>query len=251
MKKLIAITLSLVLMLTCCSALADTLTMVTNASFPPYEYYDGETIVGIDAEIAAAICSYLGYDLEIRDQDFSTCIPDVQAGKADFSMGGITVTEERAQIIDFSDYYSTGIQVVIVPEDSPITSADDLLAEGTSYKVGVQDATTGSLYITDDYDAAGKDSASLVLPYKTGNDAVMALVAGKVDCVVIDNEPAKAYVEANPGLKILDSAYVVEEYAVVISKDTPELLASFNEALAALKADGTIDAILAKYISAD
>ena len=248
MKKIAALVLALMIFLTAVSALADTLVMCTNASFPPYEYVEGDKVVGIDADIAAAICEKLGYDLQIDDMEFDSLIAAVQSGKADFAMAGMTVTEERQQMINFSDSYATGIQSVIVKEDSDITSVDDLFAEGANHTVGVQLSTTGDIYTTGDIEEAGLGT---VQRFPNGNEAVMALVNGKIDCVVIDNEPAKAYVAANPGLKVLDSSYAVEDYAAAIAKDNTELLEKFNAALAELKADGTIDAIIAKYISAE
>ena len=246
MKKLTALFLALILAASLgCAAVADTLTMCTNASFPPYEFVDGDAIVGIDAEIAAAVAAKLGYDLEIMDIEFSACIPALVSGKADFCMAGMTVTEERKQNVDFSDSYATGVQVVIVKEDSAITSVDDLFAEGAKHVVGVQESTTGDIYVTGDVEEAGLGTVNR---YQNGNDAVMALLAGKVDCVVIDNEPAKAYVAANAGLKILDTEYIVEEYAAAFPKGSA-LLENFNAALAELKADGTLDAIIAKYIN--
>lgn len=248
MKKIAALVLALMISLTAVSALADTLVMCTNASFPPYEYVEGDKVVGIDADIAAAICEKLGYDLQIDDMEFDSLIAAVQSGKADFAMAGMTVTEERQQMINFSDSYATGIQSVIVKEDSDITSVEDLFAEDANHTVGVQLSTTGDIYTTGDIEEAGLGT---VQRFPNGNEAVMALVNGKIDCVVIDNEPAKAYVAANPGLKVLDSSYAVEDYAAAIAKDNTELLEKFNAALAELKADGTIDAIIAKYISAE
>lgn len=165
--------------------------MATNAQFPPYEYYDGDAIVGIDAEMAAAIADKLGMKLVIDDMDFDAIITSVQTGKSDFGMAGMTVTEERLQNINFSDSYATGIQSIIVPEGSEITTVDDLYKDGAKYLVGTQKGTTGDIYSEDDF------GADRVMKYTTGNEAVQALITGKVDCVIIDNEPAKAYVEAN------------------------------------------------------
>lgn len=165
--------------------------MATNAQFPPYEYYEGEAIVGIDAEMAAAIADKLNMKLVIDDMEFETIITAVQTGKADFGMAGMTVTEDRLKNINFSTSYATGIQSVIVPEGSAITSVDDLFAEGAEYLVGTQKGTTGDIY------AEGDFGADRVMKYASGNEAVQALLTGKVDCVIIDNEPAKAYVAAN------------------------------------------------------
>ena len=217
------------------------LTMGTNATFPPYEYKDGDDVVGIDAEIAQALADKLGLQLEIVDMDFDSLVASVQSGKIDMSLAGMTVTEERKQNVDFTDSYATGVQVIIVKEDSDIASADDL--EGKL--IGVQQGTTGHLYCSDDF---GEDN---VIPYANGATAVQALLQGKVDCVVIDQEPAKAFVEANEGLKILETAYTTEDYAAAVSKDNPALTAALNKALQELKDDGTIQGILDKYIKAE
>ena len=169
------------------------LTMATNAFFPPYEYYENDTIVGIDAEMAAAIADELGMKLTIIDMEFDAIISAVATGKADMGMAGMTVTEERLQSINFSDTYATGIQSIIVPEGSKIKTVDDLYADGAKYIVGVQQGTTGDIY------AEGDFGTERVSKFSKGNDAVQALVTGKVDCVIIDNEPAKAFVAANNG----------------------------------------------------
>lgn len=217
------------------------LTMATNAYFPPYEYYEGDKIVGIDVEIAEAVAAKLGLTLEIEDMEFDSIITAVKTGKADCGLAGMTVTEDRLKNINFSTSYATGVQSIIVTEDSDIASADDLADK----MIGVQLSTTGDIYATDDFGADHVDQ------YSKGNDAVMALASGKVDAVIIDNEPAKSYVAANKGLKILDTEYVTEDYAACISKDNEALLAAFDAALTELIADGTVQAILDKYISAE
>jgi len=214
------------------------LTMATNAYFPPYEYYEGSEIVGIDAEIAQAVADKLGLKLKIEDMEFDSIITAVTTGKADMGLAGMTVTEERKQNVNFSDTYATGVQVVIVPEDSDIASIDDLSGK----KIGVQLSTTGDIYCTDDF---GKEN---VEEYNKGNDAVMALKSGKIDAVVIDNEPAKNYVESNEGLKILETEYVTEDYAAALNKENTELLDKVNKALEELKAEGKLDEIISKYI---
>ena len=222
-------------------ATAGKLTMATNASFPPYEYYENETIVGIDAEVAALIAEKLGVKLEIKDMEFGSIIGAVQTGAVDMGMAGMTVTEDRLKTVDFSDSYATAVQVVIVKDGSDIATVDDLQGK----TVGAQENTTGDIYATDDL---GEDS---VKRYNKGNDAVAALVSGVVDAVIIDNEPAKSFVAANDGLKILDTSYADEQYAIAVSKDNAGLTAAVNEALAELKADGTLDAIVEKYIPAE
>ncbi len=249
MKKLIAVVLMLCLLVPALSALAEAdkpkLIMGTNAAFPPYEYYEDGVIVGIDAEIAAALADKLGMELVIDDMDFGAIITAVTTGKIQIGMAGMTVTEERLQSVNFSTSYATGIQPVIGKEGSPITSVDDLFAEGASYKIGVQESTTGDIYCTGDF---GEEA---VLKYKVGADAVAALIAGKVDCVIIDNEPAKAFVEVNEGLALLDTQYAVEDYAIAVALENTELLDQINAALEELIADGTVAQILAKYISAE
>ena len=223
-----------------------TLTMATNAEFPPYEYFENEVIVGIDAEVAQAICDKLGYELKIEHIDFDSIIPGIQGGKYDFGMAGMTVTDERLESVNFTQSYATGIQAIIVPEGSDIKTADDLFKGGIT--IGVQKGTTGDLYATWDIEDEGLGK---VERYNKGADAVMALTSGKVDCVVIDNEPAKVFVEKNNGLTLLDTAYAEEEYAIAISKDNDALLKEMDKALGELIADGTVQKIIDKYIPAE
>ena len=218
---------------------AKTLSMVTNAAFPPYEFMEGGDYAGIDIEIAQAIADYMGAELVINDVEFGSIIGGVQSGKYDMGIAGMTVTDERLQSVNFSDTYATGVQVIIVKEDSAIASADDL----ADAMIGVQMDTTGDIYCCDDF---GDDH---VTEFKTGADAVQALITGKVDCVVIDNEPAKSFVAANEGLKILETEYVVEDYAICVAKENEELLGTINAALADLKASGKLDEIISKYIN--
>ncbi len=217
------------------------LVMATNASFPPYEFYENEKIVGIDAEIAELIAGKLGKELEIKDMEFGSIIGAVQTGSVDIGMAGMSVTEERLVTVDFSDTYATAVQAIIVKDGSPITSVDDLADK----KVGVQENTTGDLYATDDL---GEDH---VKRYSKGNDAVAALSSGVVDAVIIDNEPAKSYVSVNDGLKILETSYADEEYAIAINKKNTELKDQINKALKELKEDGSLDKIVEKYIPAE
>ncbi len=217
------------------------LTMATNGYFPPYEYYEGDKLVGIDVEIATAIAEKLGLELKIEDMEFDSIITSIATNKADIGLAGMTVTEERKQNVNFSDTYAEGVQVVIVKEGSDIKSVDDLQGK----KIGVQLSTTGDIYCCDDF---GQEN---VEQYKSGNDAVMALVSDKIDAVVIDNEPAKNYVAANTGLTILDTEYVTEEYAATLNKENTELLEAVNKAIAELKAEGKLDEIIGKYIKSE
>ena len=197
------------------------------------------------AEIAAKIAEKLGMQLEIVDIEFDSIVTGVATGKYDMGMAGMTITEDRLENVNFTDSYATGYQVVIVKEGSDITSPDDLYAEGASQIVGVQLATTGDIY------ASGDFGADRVQQYNSGNDAVEALKAGKVDCVIIDNEPAKYYVEANEGLTILPTEFVVEDYSICVAKENTELLEKINTALNELIEDGTVQEIIDKYIAAE
>ena len=230
------------------TAVEGVLTMATNAAFPPYEYIEGGEVVGIDADIAAAIAEKLGLELQIEDMEFDAIIEAVKSGKADIGLAGMTVTPDRAEEVNFTASYATGVQVVIVTEDSAITSVDDLFAEGASNVIGVQRNTTGDLYTTWDLEDAG---LATIDRYSKGAEAVQALKTGKVDCVVIDNEPAKAFVAEVEGLKILDTEYILEEYAGAMNKDNAELFEAVNVALEELIADGTVQAIIDTYISAE
>ena len=218
----------------------EVLVMATNAEFPPYEYYEGQEIVGIDAEIAAAVAEKLGCELKIEDMAFDSIIAAVASGKADFGLAGMTVTEERLESINFSDTYAHATQVVIVTEGSAITGVADLDGK----KVGVQLGTTGDIYAEDIADAT-------IERYNKGFEAVQALSQGKIDAVIIDNEPAKVFVAENEGLVLLDEAFTEEDYAMAIAKENTELLEKVNKALAELKEDGTLQAIVDKYIAAE
>ena len=221
---------------------AGKLTMSTNAAFPPYEMTtDSGDFEGIDIEVEDAIAKKLGLELQVDDMDFDAALLAAQNGKSDIVMAGVTVTDERQKVMDFSDTYAEGIQSIIVPEDSDIASADDL----TGKAIGTQRGTTGYIYCTDDF---GEDN---VIAYDDGLTAVQALNNGQVDAVVIDNAPAKEFVEANPGLKILDTAYAQEDYAIGVAKGNTELLNAINGALEELEADGTLQAIVDKYINAE
>ena len=224
------------------TVMAGKLTMATNATFPPYEMTtDSGDIEGIDVDTAKAIAEKLGLELHIDAMDFDAALLSVQQGKADIAMAGVTVTDERKAVMDFSDSYATGIQSIIVPNDSDIASPDDLAGK----KIGTQRGTTGYIYCSDDF---GDDA---VVAYDNGLTAVQALNNGQVDAVVIDNAPAKEYVAANPGLKVLETSYAEEDYAIGMNKDNSALVEAVNAALEELKADGTLQAIVDKYITAE
>ena len=220
---------------------AGKLTMATNAAFPPYEMTtDTGAFEGIDVDTAQAIAEKLGLELQIDDMDFDAALLSVQQGKADIVMAGVTVTDERKAVMDFSDSYATGIQSIIVPEGSDIATPDDLAGK----KIGTQRGTTGYIYCSDDF---GDEN---VVAYDDGLTAVQALNNGQVDAVVIDNAPAQEFIAANPGLKILDTSYAEEDYAIGMAKNSP-LEDAVNSVLEELKADGTLQAIVDKYITAE
>ena len=218
------------------------LVMATNAEFPPYEYHDGGEIVGIDVEIAKAIADKMGMELEIEDVAFDSVIPEITSGKADMGLAGMTVTEDRKVSVDFSDTYAKASQMIIVKEDSAIAGPDDL----KGVVVGVQLGTTGDIYVSD-LEAEG----TTVERYNKGFEAVQALSQGKIDAVVIDGEPAKTFVAETEGIKMLDEAFTEEEYAIAVKKGNTELLDKINGALSELESEGTLDEIVAKYITAE
>ena len=261
MKKLLAVvlTVAMVFAFTACGGgstdenglspvEAGTLHMATNAAFPPYEMTnDNGGFEGIDIEIAEKIAAKLGLELVVDDMDFSSVLTAVQGGKADIAMAGLTVTPDREKNVDFTDSYATGVQVVIVPEDSDIKTVDDL---ANDKMIGTQEGTPGYIYCSDTPENGGYGEDH-VIAYTNGATAIQALLAGKVNAVVIDSQPAKEFVAANKGLKILDTEYVKEDYAIGVSKDNPELLEAVNNALKELIEDGTVQEILDKYIKAE
>ena len=223
------------------TVMAGKLTMATNATFPPYEMTtDTGAFEGIDVDTAQAIAEKLGLELQIDDMDFDAALLSVQQGKADIVMAGVTVTDERKAVMDFSDSYATGIQSIIVPEGSDIATPDDLAGK----KIGTQRGTTGYIYCSDDF---GDEN---VVAYDDGLTAVQALNNGQVDAVVIDNAPAKEFIAANPGLVILDTSYAEEDYAIGMAKGSA-LEDAINAVLEELKADGTLQSIVDKYITAE
>ncbi len=222
---------------------AGKLHMSTNAAFPPYEMVDDTgAYIGIDVEVATAIAQKLGLELVVDDMDFDAALMAVQQGQSDIAMAGITVKPERAEVMDFSNTYAKGVQVVIVKEGSAIATVDDL---ANAELIGTQRGTTGYEYCLGDY---GEEH---VVAYDNGATAVQALMNGQVDCVVIDNEPAKAFVAANAGLTILDTTYADEDYAIAVQKGNTQLLDAVNQAIAELQEDGTFQAIVDKYIKAE
>lgn len=234
MKKLLAVilTVAMVFAFTACgggstdenglsTVQAGKLHMATNAAFPPYEMTDDSGgFEGIDVEIAEKIAAKLGLELVVDDMDFSSVLTSVQGGKADIAMAGLTVTPDRQKNVDFTDSYATGVQVVIVPEDSDIKTIDDLAKDKM---IGTQEGTTGFIYCSDTPENGGFGEDH-VIAYTNGATAIQALLAGKVNAVVIDSQPAKEFVAANDGLKILETEFVSEDYAIGVSKETLSFL---------------------------
>ena len=223
------------------------LTMSTTAAFPPYESTDDSgNVVGIDADIAAAIAEKLGLKLQIDDMDFDGALAAAQSGKSDIVMAGVTVNEERQLVLDFTDTYANGVQVVIVPEGSDITSIEDMQGK----RIGTQRGTTGYILCSSPVEDGGFGEENVV-PYDDAIAAVKALKNGQIDCVVIDNAPAQELVKANPGLTTLETEYANEKYAIGVAKGNTALLDAVNGALKELMEDGTIQSIIDKYIPAD
>lgn len=262
-KKILAIVMVLAMVMSfagCGAKEDDKLVMATNAAFPPYEFKaDDGSFAGIDVEIAGLIAKELGRELEIVDIDFGAIIAGVQTGKYDIGVAGLTVTDERLESVNFSTSYAKGIQSVIVKADSAYASFEDFYTEFDAngdpvgvkegIKIGVQQDTTGDIY-SSDVPAKWGFGEDNVERYKTGADAVEALKTGKVTAVIIDNEPAKSFVAANEGLKILDGSYTEEDYAIAIAKENTELLEQVNAALKKLTDNGEIKKIVDKYIPA-
>ncbi|MFT3984715.1 MAG: transporter substrate-binding domain-containing protein [Lachnospiraceae bacterium] len=243
MKKIMTVLLSAacLLALTACGSKGDdTLVMATNAEFPPYEYYEGDAIIGIDAEIAQAIADDLGMKLQIEDMAFDSVIAAVQSGKADMGIAGLTVTEDRLVNVNFSDSYTQAAQVIIVNEGSEIAGPEDL----TEKSIGVQLGTTGDIY-------AGDIEGAVIERYNKGFEAIQALMQNKIDAVIIDREPAKVFVSQSEGLVLLDEEFTVEDYAIAIAKDNTELLDKINASLAKLQESGKLQKITDKYITAE
>ena len=241
MKKILAIVFAALMTAACLASCGakekDKLIMCTNATFPPYEYYDGEDIIGIDAEIAQKIADKLDMELVIEDMEFNSIISYVNSNDNAFGMAGMTVTEDRKKSVDFTTSYAKGIQSVIVAENSDIKTIDDLAGK----KIGVQLTTTGDIYATDDF---GKE---YVVEYNKATDCVLGLKNGDVDAVIIDNAPAQVFVEENEGLKLLDTEYANEDYAIAVKKGNTELLDKLDKAINELIDDGTVQMIVDKY----
>ena len=222
------------------------LVMSTNAAFPPYEMTtDAGGFEGIDIEIADAIAKKLGLELVINDMDFDSALLAVQEGKSDIVMAGVSVTDDRKLVMDFSNSYATGIQVVIVKQGSDVTM--DNLGEKI---IGTQRGTTGYIYASDTPENGGYGEDH-VKAYDNGATAVNALLNNQVDCVIIDSAPAQEFVSQNPGLTTLEGNWVEEQYAIGMDKGNTQLVEAVNSALAELTQNGTVQKIIDKYIKAE
>ncbi len=227
------------------------LIMSTNAQFPPYEMVsdgagvEGSGFEGIDVELAHALADKLGMELVIDDMEFDGALMAVQEGRSDMVLAGLTYTEERDLVMDFTDSYAKGVQVVIVKEGSTVTM--DNLGE---MMIGCQRGTTGYIYASDSIENGGYGEDH-VLAYDNGATAVQALMNDQIDAVIIDEAPAKEYVNANAGLTILEGEWVTEDYCIAVNEGNTALRDALNTALNELQADGTVDAIIANYINAE
>ena len=217
-----------------------TLIMGTNATFPPYEYYEGDEIVGIDVEIAQAIGEKLGMEVTVEDMEFDALIPALASNKVDIVAAGMTVTPERQESVNFTDTYATAAQVIIVKQGSDIASSEDLNGK----ILGVQMGTTGD-------SLASEIEGAQVERFNKYFEAIQSVLQGKIDAVIIDSAPAKAFAEKDENLVILDEALSSEDYAMAINKDNTELLDKVNAAIAELDEEGTLDEIVNKYIPAE
>lgn len=244
MKKLILCILMIIVsteVLGCSTSNDDTIHVATNAYFKPYEYYDGDEIKGIDIDIVTEIGRRLNKEIIIDDMDFDVILPAVTSGKCEMAAAAMTVTDERKHIVNFTDSYTTSVQKIIVHKDSDINNIDDLVNK----QIGVQAGTTGCLYAKDDF------GQSNVQEYNKLYELVKALNNNKIDAIIIDEEPAKSALNDNNNIKILDTSYAEEEYAIAIAKDNTELYQMINVTLQEMKNDGTIDNIISKYITAE
>ena len=217
-----------------------TLVMCTNAEFPPYEYKDNNEFKGIDVEISQLIAKKLGVEIRIEDIAFDSLLPEVNSGKADFAMAGMTVTEDRKEFVDFTHTYQTAVQVIVVPSNSTIENVEDLHEK----TVGVQLGTTGDIYCSD------PESNLKVERFPKIIDGFQAMKAGRIDACVIDDQVAKNIVEQDASsYKILETKYADEEYAIAVKKGNTDLLNKLNNIIDEIKSNGELDAIIKKYIN--
>ncbi len=216
------------------------LIMVTEAGFAPYEYTeDGETVIGVDVDIANEIAKALGRELEIQNMDFDSALLAVQQGKADFAAAGISVTPEREEVMDFTIEYTTSKQVVVINKEAArVASVDDLTADTV---VGVQTGTVADSYCQDDLGT--KD----LKQYSKFMEAAMDLKNDKIDCIIMDSLPAEEMVKANDDLEILDGEVFTDKYAIAVEKGNTELLDQINEVLQKLVDEGKVEEFIVNH----
>lgn len=239
MKKILLTLIAVlsILATTGCKKDSNELIMVTEAGFAPYEYYNNGEIVGVDIDIAKEIATELGKKLVVKDVAFDSIINEVRTGKADFGAAGISYSEERAEKVDFSINYAVSKQVVIVKENSPITNSSSI----SNKKIAVQLGSVADTYVTDNYKNAE------IVRQKKYLAAIEDLKNDKVDCVVMDELPAKEIIEKNSGIKILDGELTSDSYGMIVKKGNTELLETVNKVLNRLSSDGSIDNFIIKH----
>lgn len=237
MKRLGLIIFIMILMCGCNKKDENQLVMVTEAGFAPYEYYENGEVVGVDVDIAREIAKYLGKTLVVKDIAFDSIINEVKTGKADFGAAGISYSEDRAKNVDFSINYAVSKQVVIVNNNSSITNVNEI----GNKKIAVQLGSIADTFVTERYKNAN------VVRQKKYLAAIEDLKTGKVDCVVMDELPAKEIVSKNEGIKILDGSLTNDSYGMVVKKGNKELLDAINTVLQRLKDEGKIDEFIIKH----
>lgn len=237
MKRLGLIIFIMILMCGCSKKDENQLVMVTEAGFAPYEYYENGEVVGVDVDIAREIAKYLGKTLVVKDIAFDSIINEVKTGKADFGAAGISYSEDRAKNVDFSINYAVSKQVVIVNNNSSITNVNGI----SNKKIAVQLGSIADTFVTDNIKNAN------VVRQKKYLAAIEDLKTGKVDCVVMDELPAKEIVSKNEGIKILDGSLTNDSYGMVVKKGNKELLDAINMVLQNLKDEGKIDEFIIKH----
>lgn len=237
MKKIIIILVSLFMVTGCVKKDENQLIMVTEAGFAPYEYYENGEVVGVDVDIAREIAKYLGKTLVVKDIAFDSIINEVKTGKADFGAAGISYSEDRAKNVDFSINYAVSKQVVIVNNNSNITNVNGI----SNKKIAVQLGSIADTFVTDNIKNAN------VVRQKKYLAAIEDLKTGKVDCVVMDELPAKEIVSKNEGIKILDGSLTNDSYGMIVKKGNKELLDAINTVLQNLKDEGKINEFIIKH----
>ena len=236
MKKVILIIL-LLLFVTGCGRSENEIILATEAGFAPYEYYENGKIVGIDIDIAEEVAKELGKELVVKDIAFDSIINEVKTGKSDFAAAGISYTEERAKAVSFSNNYADSKQVVLVKGDSTINSSEDL----KNAKIAVQLGSVADTYVTSKYKKAE------IIRQKKYLATIQDLEDSKVDCVVMDELPAKEILKTKENMRILDKALVVDSYGIIVKKSNEELLDIINSVIKRMQDDGSLEASILRH----